>query len=331
MSKPLQRKPQKSEESEEHRAFPKGRSKQLAITLGATLIVALVGLWFFLEQSQDFDASQEDAVGASVSIALPSVEAEYLALYVDRQSSRIDPTQERFQRSVTPGEHEIIVSAPGYLPWTKNINAEEDQTVALKPFMVPENAPQNAIRGEQNRTRYLELESRLQEENAETSATSSDGKITLDFSGSVVKARWNGTSSAPAFFCENLNDENATTSSSTMPANALDCPSEKTVFRGQPILDAAFVFGRNNVFAFGVPSGIYVTEITAREPQNLQPVYEGELGAVAITDGSAYFQSRQTQNVITEIPLSRGSANASESSATSSPIELQVGTTSVSR
>ncbi|HET8574586.1 MAG TPA: hypothetical protein VFM02_00235 [Candidatus Paceibacterota bacterium] len=303
------------------------RQTKNSIIVGIVIILVIVGGWFFY-QHHSSNLSGGGNSNPKISIDFPNIQAGKFSVALNSDLYMEGPEEKTFTKSVQPGTYQIIVSAPNYWPWTTSLALSKGDQTTLKPFLIQKNLPSTVYKAFQD-SDYQDIDQLITAAAKKRSAVTADDTVSINFPKNSIVATWGGQGAAPDSFCPMTTAGTSTDSSGTTSAliagttstsastgsstSAKPCPTTKTVITTKtPILDAGFYDNRNDVIIFGVSSGIYAIELTSHAPQNIQPIYEGNIQSMAIKGNEIYLHDQGAKGVIVGITLPDTSQNTSQ-------------------
>lgn len=190
-----------------------------------------------------------------------------LTLLVPQPGSAIivDERPEAFTRSpgeavtlrLSPGTHNVLVSANGTWPWAKDIVLHKNEEVTYPVFTFPREPQYEKVTTQD--PEYQEALALFS--SPSTSALSVTENIAVRTSGTKVLAVWRGEDTPSRAFCEAYEE----------------CQDRITVYEGvEEIENAVFLYGREDLVIFDKGTGVYAIELDkSGNVQNFQPIYSG--------------------------------------------------------
>lgn len=158
------------------------------------------------------------------------------------------------------GTHAVVVAKDGYWPWSKELVLANNERIALRPFLIPQE-PSIRVAEEEHEGRadaVSKLRSyTLPQEDAPL--ISHDGAVHVWVTQNEIQARFVSEAEAPPPFCITGTCEYTLT---VLPTEA-------------DIRNIAFFPSRNDVIMFSTENGIFALELDKRGTQNFQPIYLG--------------------------------------------------------
>jgi len=177
----------------------------------------------------------------SLTVTFPASDA---FLYIDgayalQNNKILTPITKRF---LAKGEHTIIVSKPGFWPWSKKVTIESGIVTTISPFLMSK-TPHGSLIPESD-PEYYRLVSLIEESLDMESIKSSDEQYLLSKNEKTLYLIHEGV--------------------------------PKKVWEGVSLIRSfSFYPGRVDVALIALDTGIYAVELTDNPDQNLAPLYKG--------------------------------------------------------
>ncbi len=201
-----------------------------------------------------------------VSIDIPLTQT---SVFIDeREKAKTEKDGEDVKVSLSPREHSIIVSHPGYFPWTKKFRVQSSETTNLSPILIPTNASGQIITKED--PEYWSLWSKI-----------TYNKLPVKDSPQISEDK-----SAKIWVEENtiIHETGSTTISILKPIS--------------DIKNISFYKNRSDGVIFSTSDSVYMIEADKTNTQNFMPIYRGQSPAfiktapdfIYILDGETLMQ-----------------------------------------
>lgn len=187
-------------------------------------------------------------------------------------------TEASLIRFIPAGTHTVSVFKEGFWPWQKEISINSGKQDEVRPLLINKNPVGEVI--ETTDQKYQEIQKIINSTLIQTSATSSDGIVSLHKEGNLLKAHFEGElSKAPRPFC-----------------SADSCEAEIIAFVSEtPLRSIGFYKDRNDVALVAVSNGIYAVELDEDAFKNFQPLYKGKSPLFAVDkEGRLYILDEGT-------------------------------------
>lgn len=241
------------------------------------IIVAATAIVLFLMSPNAADKL------ATVSISVPEAGT---SVFFDNKKERITEQDNEVVviDKVTAGAHLALTHKDGNWPWSKAIQVEASDSIALAPFGISQTPSLASIPqfsdplGINTNPQYESILEHFAGQilgKAKTSPSRTT-EIKKDSLGTNLLAVWKGDKeSQPSYFCEDRK-----------------CNDPLVVLpQDREVRDMDFYPGRDDLILFSAENRIYVIELDNRDIQNIQPLYESLLGEpsfVRTIDGGVY-------------------------------------------
>jgi hypothetical protein len=181
-------------------------------------------------------------------------------IFVDQnQKIQSSKDNELVKVVLSPTSHQIIVSHPGYFPWTKDVTIPSAGTVALSPIFVAQNTSGSIVTS--NDPEYWKIKNNISANNLPTldhPIVSSDTSVSLWVENNAILVK-----------------NAAATTTVIQPDIA--------------IKNVAFYKNRNDAVIFSMANTVYVIEVQNEGTQNFMPIYKGTNPSFVESDANSIY------------------------------------------